>query len=192
MGLIPGSVKSPGEGNGCPLQYSWLELILPTSPIHLLQFRPELRLQLWPASWEQGIERALAAHPLLTSHIPLSKSFTLPRVSERNEQGLPQLQGSPTPWWFGRASSVSIHLAAKLVPCFSWSRTVFTRSVQGVRLSSGLYLELGKGWHCRFSGPHVTFLCLLCLLWLLATVNHGCCDCSSWYRLQSRCLGNEL
>ena len=25
MGLIPGSGRSPGEGNGCPLQYSCLE-----------------------------------------------------------------------------------------------------------------------------------------------------------------------
>ena len=25
MGLIPGSGRSPGEGNGNPLQYSWLE-----------------------------------------------------------------------------------------------------------------------------------------------------------------------
>ena len=24
-GLIPGSERSPGEGNGYPLQYSWLE-----------------------------------------------------------------------------------------------------------------------------------------------------------------------
>ena len=29
--------------------------------------------------------------------MPLSKSFTLTRVSEKNRQGLPQLQGSPTP-----------------------------------------------------------------------------------------------
>ena len=130
LGSIPGSGRSPGEGNGCSPQYSWIELILATSPIHLLQFRSELRLQLWPASWEQGIERAMAAHPLLTSHIPLSKSFTLTRVSQKNRQGLPQLQGSPTPGGrFGRASSGSIHLSARLVPCFSWSRTVFTRSV---------------------------------------------------------------
>ena len=25
LGLIPGSGRSPGEGNGNPLQYSWLE-----------------------------------------------------------------------------------------------------------------------------------------------------------------------
>ena len=25
LGLIPGLGRSPGEGNGCPLQYSWLE-----------------------------------------------------------------------------------------------------------------------------------------------------------------------
>ena len=37
-GSIPGSGRSPGEGNGSPLQYSCLEI--PTDKGHLVGYRP--------------------------------------------------------------------------------------------------------------------------------------------------------
>ena len=37
MGLIPGSVRSPGEGNGNPLQYSCLENPMDREEPHRLQ-----------------------------------------------------------------------------------------------------------------------------------------------------------
>ena len=35
LGLIPGSEISPGEGNGNPLQYSWLENAMDREPDEL-------------------------------------------------------------------------------------------------------------------------------------------------------------
>ena len=57
-GSIPGSGKSPGEGIGYPLQYSWASLVA-----HMVKYLPVMR-ETWVRSlgWEDTLEKGTATH----------------------------------------------------------------------------------------------------------------------------------
>ena len=57
-GLIPGSGRSPREGIGYPLQYSWVSLVA-----QLVKNLPAMR-KTWvqSLSWKDPLEAGLAAH----------------------------------------------------------------------------------------------------------------------------------
>ena len=56
---IPESGRSPGEGIGCPLQYSWASLVVQTVK------NPPAMLETWVQSldWEDNLEKGTANHP---------------------------------------------------------------------------------------------------------------------------------
>ena len=57
-GLIPGSEKSPAEGIGYPLQYSWASLVA-----QLVKNPPTTReTWVWSLDWEDPLERGKATH----------------------------------------------------------------------------------------------------------------------------------
>ena len=60
-GLIPGLGRSPGEGNGNPLQYSWASLVAQT--VNNLTAMWET----WDGSlgWEDPLEEGIATHSYL-------------------------------------------------------------------------------------------------------------------------------
>ena len=67
LGLIHGLGRSPGEGNGYPLQYSWLSLVA-----QLVKNLPAMK-ETWVQSlgWEDHLEKGKAAHSsLLAWRIP--------------------------------------------------------------------------------------------------------------------------
>ena len=57
-GLILGSGKSPGEGIGYPLQYSWASLVA-----QMVKYPPAMQ-ETWVRSlgWEEPLEEGMAAH----------------------------------------------------------------------------------------------------------------------------------
>ena len=67
LGSIPGSERSPGEGNGNPLQYSWASLVA-----QRLKHLPAMR-ESWVRSlgWEDPLEKEMATHSsILAWRIP--------------------------------------------------------------------------------------------------------------------------
>ena len=58
LGSIPGSVRSPGEGNGNTLQYSWASLVAQT-----VKNLPAM-WETWVQSlgWEDPLEKEMATH----------------------------------------------------------------------------------------------------------------------------------
>ena len=66
-GLIPGSGRSPGEGIGYPLQYSWASFVA-----QLVEKLPEM-WETWVPSlnWEDPLEKGKATHSsILAWRIP--------------------------------------------------------------------------------------------------------------------------
>ena len=66
-GSIPGSGRSPGEGNGYPLQYSWASLAA-----QLVKNSPAM-WESWVQSlgWEDPLEKGMATHSsILAWRIP--------------------------------------------------------------------------------------------------------------------------
>ena len=65
-GLIPGSGKSPGEGIGHPLQYSWASLVA-----QLVKNMPAMR-ETWVQSlvWEDPLEKTATHCRILAWRIP--------------------------------------------------------------------------------------------------------------------------
>ena len=59
-GLIPGLGRSPGEGNGNPLQYSWASLVAQT-----VKNLPAMQ-ETWVRSlgWEEPLEEEMATHSI--------------------------------------------------------------------------------------------------------------------------------
>ena len=57
-GLIPGSGRSPGEGIGYPLQYSWASLMAQSVK------NPSVMRETWVQSlgWEDPVEKGMATH----------------------------------------------------------------------------------------------------------------------------------
>ena len=69
-GLIPGSGRSPREGIGYPLQYSWTSLVAQT-----VKNPPGMR-ETWVQSlgWEAPLEEGMATHSsILAWRIPMDK-----------------------------------------------------------------------------------------------------------------------
>ena len=58
LGLVPELGRSPGEGKGYPLQYSWASLVA-----HLVKNLPAMR-ETWvlSLSWEDPLEKGRATH----------------------------------------------------------------------------------------------------------------------------------
>ena len=58
LGSIPGSGRSPGEGKGYPLQYSWVSLVAQ------LVKKPPAMGETWVQSlgWEDPLEKGKATH----------------------------------------------------------------------------------------------------------------------------------
>ena len=56
--LIPGSRRSPGEGLGYPLQYSWISLVA-----QLVKNPPVMRdTWVWSLGWEDPLGKGKATH----------------------------------------------------------------------------------------------------------------------------------
>ena len=66
-GSIPGSGRSPGEGIGYPLQYSWVSLM-----VQLVKNLPAMwETLVWSLGWEDPLETGKAAHSsILAWRIP--------------------------------------------------------------------------------------------------------------------------
>ena len=67
LGSIPGLGRSPGEGKGYPLQYSWASLVTQT-----VKNMPAMR-ETWVQSlgWEDPLEKGMATHcSILAWRIP--------------------------------------------------------------------------------------------------------------------------
>ena len=77
-GSIPGSGRTPGEGIGYPLQYSWTSLV-----VQLVKNPPAMR-ETWVQSlgWEDPLEKGKATHSsILAWRIPWTVgSMRLQRV----------------------------------------------------------------------------------------------------------------
>ena len=70
-GLIPGSRRSPGEGIGYALQYSWAFLVA-----QLVKNLPAMR-ETWVRSlgWEDPLEEGMATHSsILAWRIPMDRA----------------------------------------------------------------------------------------------------------------------
>ena len=59
--MIPGSVRSPGEGIGYPLQYLWASLVA-----QMVKNLPAMR-ETWVQSqgWEDPLEEGMATHSII-------------------------------------------------------------------------------------------------------------------------------
>ena len=69
-GSIPGSGRSPGEGPGYPLQYSWASLVVQTVK------NPPAVWETWVRSlhWEDVLEEGMATHSsILAWRIPMDR-----------------------------------------------------------------------------------------------------------------------
>ena len=59
LGSIPGSGRSPGEGNGYALQYSWASLVS-----QMVKNLPAMReTSVRSLGWEDPLEEGMATHP---------------------------------------------------------------------------------------------------------------------------------
>ena len=58
LGSVPGSGRSPGEGIGYPLQYSWVSLV--TQMVKNLHAMRETCV--WSRGWEDPLEERMATH----------------------------------------------------------------------------------------------------------------------------------
>ena len=69
-GLIPGSGRSPGEGVGYPLQYSWASLVA-----QMVKNPPaKQETWVWSLSWEDPLEEGMAAHSsIIAWRIPMGR-----------------------------------------------------------------------------------------------------------------------
>ena len=68
--MTPGSGRSPGEGLGYPLQYSWASLVTQT-----VKYLPAVQ-ETWVRSlgWENPLEEGMATHSsILAWQIPMDR-----------------------------------------------------------------------------------------------------------------------
>ena len=69
-GSIPGSGRSPGEGRGYPIQYSWAFLVAPM----VKNSRAMQETWVWSLGWEDPVEESMATHSsILAWRIPLNR-----------------------------------------------------------------------------------------------------------------------
>ena len=66
-GLIPGSGRSPREGIGYPLHFSWAALV-----VQMVKHLPAMwEIQIWSLGWEDPLEEDIATHSsILAWRIP--------------------------------------------------------------------------------------------------------------------------
>ena len=85
-GSVPGSGRSPGEGVGYPLQYSWASLVA-----QLVKNPPAMR-ETWIRSlgWEDHLEKGKATHCSMGSQSPT-------RLTERHSLSSSSISSSPFP-----------------------------------------------------------------------------------------------
>ena len=69
-GSIPGSGRSPGDGMGCPLQYSWASLVA-----QMVKNLPAVwETWIWSLGWEDTLEKGVATHSsVLAWRIPMDR-----------------------------------------------------------------------------------------------------------------------
>ena len=62
LGSIPGLGRSPGDGKGYPLQYSWATLVA-----QLVKKNPPAMWEtwIWSSSWEDPLEKGKATHSII-------------------------------------------------------------------------------------------------------------------------------
>ena len=68
--MIPGSGRSPGEGIGYPLQYSWVPMVAQSVK------NPPAMWETWVRSlgWEDSLEEGMATHSsILAWRIPMKR-----------------------------------------------------------------------------------------------------------------------
>ena len=84
-GLIPGSGRSPGEGIGYPLQYSWASLVA-----QVVKNLPAMwDTWVWSLGWEEPLEKEMATrYSILAWKIPWTE-----------EPGRPQSMGLQSRTW---------------------------------------------------------------------------------------------
>ena len=72
LGLIPGSGRSPGEGTGYPLQYSWASLVAQT-----VKNLPAMQeIWVWSLCWEDPLEKRMATpSSILAWRIPWTEGI---------------------------------------------------------------------------------------------------------------------
>ena len=77
--MIRGSGKSPGEGIGYPLQYSWAFLVAQT-----VKNLPAMQ-ETWvrPLGWEDPLEKGKATHSSILAWTTQSMEFSMPEYWSR-------------------------------------------------------------------------------------------------------------
>ena len=72
LGSIPGSGKSPGEGNGNPLQYSWASLVA-----QMVKNLPAMwETRVWSLGWEDPLKEGMTTHfSILAWRIPTDRGI---------------------------------------------------------------------------------------------------------------------
>ena len=132
LGSIPGSGRSPGEGIGYPLQYSWASLV--AQPV---KNQPAMQeTWVWSLGWEDSLKKGMATHSnILAWRIALTEkpgrlqSMGSQRVGHNKErlslslllhalQELQRRQWQPTPVLLPGKS----HRWRSLVGCSPWGR----------------------------------------------------------------------
>ena len=70
LSSIPGSGRFPGEGIGCPLQYSWASLMT-----QMVKNLPAMwETWVWSLDWEDPLEGSMATHTTILSwRIPMDR-----------------------------------------------------------------------------------------------------------------------
>ena len=65
--MIPGSGRSPGEGIGYPLQYSWASQVAQwANNLPVMQETQEIQeMQVRSLSWEDPLEEGMATHSII-------------------------------------------------------------------------------------------------------------------------------
>ena len=65
-GLIPGLGRSPGEGIGYPLQYSWASLV-----VQMVRNSPAMQeTWVWSLGWEDPLDEGMATHSSIPVFLP--------------------------------------------------------------------------------------------------------------------------
>ena len=75
-GSIPGLGRSPGEGTGYPLQYSWASLVA-----QVVKNLPAMRgTWVWSLGWEDPLEKGTATHSSILVRTVQSTGFAKSRI----------------------------------------------------------------------------------------------------------------
>ena len=93
--LIPGSGRSPGEGIGYPLQYSWVFLVAQTVK------KPLTTQETWVGSlgWEEPLEEGVATHSsILAWRIPMDRGAWQATVHEVAKSQTQLMTKHTDPW----------------------------------------------------------------------------------------------